>query len=743
MAARNFGVEWLTVDTLEPRTLLVAFASVGLDYDIGDSGDIAAVVFATEGDLAASGAATGSQYRHGVTSRDFETTLQYSNVSRLADGRFVRTPSRGRFNNPEEANGAQFITGDGYSAGWWYGEFDGSTAQEVEYIVERPTNATIGGLAGGWRFSMLRVDFQTGDFSNVTGTLTITGTEIRWSSTLGALPREFSFIDVMSLDGRGTTGAGEYFYVSADGQTLIYADMADSDDLVSIAVATRTDADVPREEIVGGYLLSWALAGPPARDQVSRDVVYLQRFLSLEDDGDYKVYDLDRYDDGERTELATGFWRRDGSTITLEARDNPDDLTTFALGTDSRVLLGTTFSFEGDTDAVLGVATRVIALTPGEQTILPVAATTATSRGVVFELTGNRSWFVSDVQSKAGGPSIDPESVVAWLDSKDGRTYAAALTEASATVPAGQVLLYRQGDNGTWTVRNLTTELGATSTVTIARELNVMIGADGIVHLVGLSSGGALLRYYQTGGTVSGTIPAEYTWAFSNIERDELDPQDLNTPQFVGDLVPYATSWGGLNVAGIDGTGKIWSVWWAPGLQRWTVSNLSQDTGAPAVVGGLTVYLTSWNGINIAAIDLNGNLRVTWWVPSLGGVWNQSDLNELTPGSVKLASNSVSSYVTSWGGLNIAGIDVATGDTVVYWWVPREVDTGWLVTSITDVLPAGSPELERSLQGISGSDSSLNLFGYAQNGDFLRYYWEPGQGGAWSAQNLTTIAVAR
>lgn len=731
------------METLEPRTLFAAFASVGLDYDVQDGGDIAAVVFATEGDVNASGAVTGSQFRHGVSARDFEVSIPYSTMARQADGRFIRSPDRGRFDDPSESNGAQFLDDDGYGAGWWYGEFDGNTAQEIEYIVQRPTNATITQLSGAWRFSMLRVDFQTGDFSNVTGSLNVAASEVHWVASQGTVPREFSFIENLTSTGLGTTGSGEYFYLSADGRTMLYADMADSDQLVSIAVATRTDAEVPQSQVVGGYLLTWALAGPPARDQVGRDVVYLQRFLSLESDGEYKIYDLDRYDDGDRDEIAKGFWQRDGANITLEAETDPDDRITLAIGTGSRVLLGTTFAFNGETEPVLGVATRQAGQAPSDQTILPVAATTAAARGVVYELAGDRTWFVSDVQTKAGGPAIDGETVIAWLDPKDGRTYAAALTQASSTVPAGQVLLYRAGDNGTWTVRNLTTELGTGSTVRIARELNVMIGADNVVHLIGLSETGAMMRYYQTGSVLSGTNPPEFEWRFSNLEVDELDPQGLNTPAFVGDLVPYATRWGGLNVAGIDNQGKIWSVWWAPGLAHWSVSNLSEITGAPSVVGGLTVYLTSWDGINIAGIDLAGDIRVTWWVPAFAGDWEVSNLNELTPGAVKLASNSVSSYVTSWGGLNIAGIDVATGDTVVFWWVPREVDTGWLVSSITEALPANSPELVRNLQGISGSDSSLNLFGYAQNGDFLRYFWEPGQGGAWTAQDLTTIAVAK
>src|SRR5262249_24148268 len=151
---------------------------------------------------------------------------------------------------------------------------------------------------------------------------------------------------------------------------------------------------------------------------------------------------------------------------------------------------------------------------------------------------------------------------------------------------------------------------------------------------------------------------------------------------FVGTLTSYSTSWGGLNVAGVDAQGRIWSVWWAPGLDRWTVSDLSSVSGAPPIVGNLAVYLKPWDGINLAGLDENGDLQVTWWVPSFGASWATDNLTGLTGGPT-FVTGILTSYVSDWGALNIAGIDAETGEVKVYWWVPENTEIGWSVTSIS------------------------------------------------------------
>ncbi len=89
-------------------------------------------------------------------------------------------------------------------------------------------------------------------------------------------------------------------------------------------------------------------------------------------------------------------------------------------------------------------------------------------------------------------------------------------------------------------------------------------------------------------------------------------------------------------------------MWWAPGRPRWSVSDLSAVSGAGPIVGNLAVYLTPWDGINLAGLDENGDLQVTWWVPSFGGDWETSNLTDLTGGPT-FVTGSVTTYVSDWG----------------------------------------------------------------------------------------------
>jgi hypothetical protein len=267
--------------------------------------------------------------------------------------------------------------------------------------------------------------------------------------------------------------------------------------------------------------------------------------------------------------------------------------------------------------------------------------------------------------------------------------------------------------------------------------LDALIEPGGRVHLVGLAGDGDLLRYSQTG---SSTIWGDYAWTSENIAAGELRANGDSMPMFVGPSVAYATAWGGLNVAGLDSDGNIWAVWWAPGAPRWFASNLTSTYGAEPVSGGLCVYLTPWNGINIGALDAQNQLVVTWWVPQFGGTWAHSNLSALA-GGPPLNVDSVTSYVSAWGGLNVAGVDSRNGDVVVYWWSPARTQEGWAITSLHSVVDGDVPRVATALQGLAAADSSLNVFGLSSSQNLIRYFWEPDFGGVWQGQNLSEIAV--
>lgn len=728
------------LEPLEGRALLdSAFASVGFLFESEAFGEILTTVYASEGRLDDAGAAAGDTFIASGQDRYRAGDLPYDAVHNLGDGRALRSPDRGILGRPEESNGARFLSGEGYPAGWWFADF-GEGDKAVEYIVERPENASARDFEGTWRFSLIGAETDDDDFYNGHGRIVIDDGEIEWFENGGRVPPLFSRVVSVSADGRLLTDASEYFYLSRDGSVLVFADMAEDDEEIFIGVAVRDNARPAEAELVGDYLLAWAFADVPAFGGPNGEVDYRQRALRLEPDGDYRIWDLDDFDSGrddDEDAISRGFWRISGDTLILDGR-NSDDVLVFAISENGSTLVPLEFDDGDFVDPIAGIATRVVAgdgpPPPGPGTVLAVPAVGEFGRPVVYQLGTDEVWEVVDLIREAGGPDITG-GVVSWIDPKDGRAYAAG-------VGGSGVILYSEPANGDWTFRDLTGEIAGAEGIAPGAGVRVMIAPDGLATLTGLNSEGELVRYTQTGASAA----AGFVWEFSNVEEDDLAPAGEETPGFVGDLVSFATPWGALNVAGLDGAGRIQSVWWAPGRSRWTVTDLTEASGAAPLAGDLTVYLTPWNGINLAGLDSAGRLQVTWWVPEFRGAWARTDLTAETDGPL-FTPGSVTSFVSGWGGLNVAGIEEETGEVKAYWWTPERTAIGWAVTSLSEEIPAGSARIVGDeLEGATGADGSLNVFGYDGAGEgasFVRYFWEPGFGGGWRAQDLTEIAVDR
>jgi hypothetical protein len=322
----------------------------------------------------------------------------------------------------------------------------------------------------------------------------------------------------------------------------------------------------------------------------------------------------------------------------------------------------------------------------------------------------------------SGSPYVDGQ-VVTWVDPKDGRTYAAARSQTG-------LLLYTNITGSIWTYRNLTAEISGAAVPGESGQLTVLVGTDQIVRLAALLTNGDLAIFEQTGAGPSGG----YGWSYFNAGESHLRAQGQTMPAFTGELISYVTSWNGLNIAGLDSHGDIQVVWWAPGLPLWQTSNLSAVTGAPAFSGGLSAYLTPWDGINLSGITSNGQVSVTWWVPGFEGEWRTNNLSAEFGGPTLVAS-SVTSYVTSWGGLNIAGLD-SNGEVIVYWWAPALTETGWQVANLSQQISNEELPVGR-LTGNATGAGVLSLFGESSSGHVLRYHWEIG--GSWLAEDLTTL----
>jgi hypothetical protein len=319
-----------------------------------------------------------------------------------------------------------------------------------------------------------------------------------------------------------------------------------------------------------------------------------------------------------------------------------------------------------------------------------------------------------------------------WVEPRDGKSY------VSITSPEGLFVVNTAATP--LAVRNLTIETNSQAASAITGPSTVFINSlDGTVNIVGINVDGEVVRYFQT-GAVSSNQPV---WAFMNITTSQLIPNQIATPQFASNLISYVSDWGGLHVAGLDAAGEVNAVWWAPGAPHWWANNLSQAAGAPPfmVEVGLTAYTTPWGGLNLAGLGQQGDVIVQWWAPELGaGNWVTSDLTE-SFGGPTLDNVGLTSFVLPWGALNVTGV-TQDGDLVNYWWVPGF--DHWVITSIRDATAEPDPErLTGGLSGVGAPSGVISIIGASDNGDIVRYLWQPGNGGTWHTENVTDIATQR
>jgi hypothetical protein len=281
--------------------------------------------------------------------------------------------------------------------------------------------------------------------------------------------------------------------------------------------------------------------------------------------------------------------------------------------------------------------------------------------------------------------------------------------------------------------------ISAYANESIESHLAVFTNTVGTVHIVGLSSSGELVMFYNAGGW----------WNFSNITRSHFVPQGLAMPEIASNLTAYCTSWDGMNLAWVDPAGDVQVAWWAPGLDLWRVDNLSAAAGAAPMRSGLTAFVTPWNTLHVNAVDQDGAVRAIWWAPGFGGQWRVDRLiapegggdgSVGGPGGVPVQPATLASYVTAWSGLTIFGIEeceAGEARVVAYWWSPEagrwsadplELDP----SSATARLAEGC-----ALSARTGGLSAQSIVAASDEGHILRYHWDVEDGPMWSLDDVT------
>ena len=316
------------------------------------------------------------------------------------------------------------------------------------------------------------------------------------------------------------------------------------------------------------------------------------------------------------------------------------------------------------------------------------------------------------------GEALD---AVTYADSRDGRTYAVVRTSENFLV------WFRQRSDSTFDEGVL---LAGPGSELIAGPISTFTSNDGRVHITGVSAEGHVLIYYQVNRFFA---PDQVSnWWFDDLTLHARE-QGQAEPMFTAEteLVGYATSWGGMNIAGINTEHDIEVLWWAPGQLLWSYDNLSESAGTPALHedARLAPFVASWGAMHLAAVDAEGHLQSTWWAPGLAE-WQHNDLTTEFNGPA-LAPGSVTAYSTAWNGLNIAGIGAESGEAQVYWWTPT---TGGWNTETLD-LGAEAPAFAGRLESVV-RENSLNIFGTTTEGELLRVFWYPSQGGVWSIERV-------
>jgi len=366
-----------------------------------------------------------------------------------------------------------------------------------------------------------------------------------------------------------------------------------------------------------------------------------------------------------------------------------------------------------------------------------VATINAAGRAVVFSQVttgGNTKWVITDIQAQSGSPAPRRE-IELWFDPIDGLAY-------GASPSASGLILYTRAANGTWSFRNLTTEL---SGAIINTEITVFQSTDKLVHVAGLTSGGELVIFKQNR---SGASPV---WEFRNLTTQDLTPNGFQTPAFVGEITSYVTSWNAMNIVGLDAQGKVQTVWvQPPTFTVWRTDNLIPGSSAPTLSGGLTIFQTPWSAINIIGVDTNNQVFTTWFLNGTTNYENGAPTNnpakQWWSSNLTVAYNfpalfggRLTSYVQPWGGQNVVG-RTEDGNIAIYWWSDGVNGNNWNYSSsfvTTDLRPSGR------FTGVSSPTGSTTIVTTTSTSRVYRYYWSPPSASTpWIAEDITASALS-
>jgi hypothetical protein len=270
---------------------------------------------------------------------------------------------------------------------------------------------------------------------------------------------------------------------------------------------------------------------------------------------------------------------------------------------------------------------------------------------------------------------------------------------------------------------------GATGAPTVTGNLTVFYDVrDGLRHAVGPSAAGVILFTEASNGT----------WTFRNLTSE------TGGAVVTGKMTVFTSTDGVVHAAGLTSNGHLVVYRETGPGAAWEFRDLTtQDLQVrglttPAFVGDLTSYVTSWNGLNIVGLDSGGKIQVVWWAPGIDqGLWTASNLSDIT--GAPTLTGGLTVYLTSWQATNIVGI-TQDGHVSVTWWLPT-FGGNWNTNDLTSQF--SGPTLQAStITSYVTPWGATNIAGLDPNGTLFIYWWTPAAGSDWVVTNLIAALPA-
>lgn len=777
---RGFAGEDVPVgalDHLEPRIVFSApydFVAVGLRFDSGPQ------AFFTEGVIAGDDSITGTTRFADSTGAGSTDPIDWTSLMRGADGSFT-FGTRAGFTPYGSQSGNLFLwEEERRHAGTFVGT-DAMGALRDFAVLGQPENAAAPNPLFSLDMAMTRV---TASGTVETFNLTI----LRLSET-GGVGATYRFVYALSsgdVTTEKTVAVSEHGRLEFDtGEVLIVpqqynsertpaflADLNAADNIVGIAIGRYGGHADPIGDsgrfrsaaLVDGPLAAQFLGINPAsvspgHPAAARVLIELN-FWNLHDDqslpNTFRVFRQDEWDMGMRTPITEGVWNyaTDDAGLTVIRMESGAGPVLTVRSTIPRVLTFVSVSSGTDTELLQGLGAAPAQRGGAVQEVLVHIDNDGHPIAYVEhrENDDSVSVYSVDLVSEVGGEAVTG-SIVTWLGSPFGgfdRTVAARSV-------SGDVLLWRLSPDGTsWSFANLTAALPG------ARRIDSDLFNTGTVtsnSIVGSSPGAPLpvasvyptLAGYDAAGNFvvyrfSEATPAQHAsrWEFIDVKLDGVGGAGV-VPDVVGGLVGWSAAWGGVHFAGVDADGELWSIWWAPGLDRWHADNLSVNAGAPVLAAARpAVAGTAWSSFHLAATDVNGHVISVWWAVGFDH-WRQQDLTADFGGAAIQQGTLASNYSFLLGNINILGLD-GDGRAAIYWW---SQNTGWQVNTITQGLFASDvPNTPWTLTWSRYNNTSMgqiehtqSVLGASDTNHLVRLVWRSLSADSWMLEDITAMSV--